>query len=142
MYPKIRSTTLALSIAAAIAIAPGAAAVATPSKLNGKYLFNLYRALPNKFSGTSLCLLLIENGSVQGVAESGTWTAHGFPHGGQFIHVGDSIMFTYFDGNIYFYMKTPVSFSGAISFGSLVYGDISSGGLQYDAFLKVVPHGC
>jgi hypothetical protein len=142
MHSKIQSIALAFLTAAALAIAPAAATEAAPSSLNGKYLFNLYRALPSKFSGTSLCLLLIKNGSVQGVAESGTWTAHGFPHGGQFIHVGDSIMFTYFDGNTYLYMKTPVSFEGAISFGSLVYGDTSSGGLQYDAFLKVVPHGC
>jgi hypothetical protein len=140
MHCKIRSATLALSIATATAVAPAATASATP--LNGKYLFSLYRALPSKFSGTTLCLLLIENNSVLGVAESGTWTAHGFPHRGQFIHVGDSIMFTYFDGNTYLYMKTPVSFEGVITFGSLVYGNISSGGLLYDAFLRVVKHGC
>jgi hypothetical protein len=138
----MRSATQALSIAAAIAIAPEAAAGATPSNLNGKYLFDLYRALPSKFSGTTLCLLLTRNRSVLGVAESGTWTAHGFPHGGQFIHVGDSIMFSYFDGSRYLYIKTPVSFQGVITFGSLIYGDISSGGVQYDAFLKVVAHGC
>jgi hypothetical protein len=142
MYSGIRSATLALSIATATAIALGVAEAATPSNLNGKYLFNLYRALPGKYSGTTLCLLLTRNGSVLGVAESGTWTAHGFPHGGQFIHVGDSIMFTYFDGNSYLYMKTPVSFQGVITFGSLIYGDMSLGGVQYDAFLKVVAHGC